>query len=146
MVFDDYLFYYVIDSEKLMDEGWIRRRWWDFRQGHSVYLTFVLTFINFILIAYRLLIEKVSFFKEFVPELWIFALLFIVVYVPAAILVGFWHRRTQLRVEMTLLQQQDPILARMIRTLLDVQTGKATKEEIEEFRNFLLKIEKKLDT
>ena len=37
---------------------------------------------------------------------------------------------------------EDPILARMIRTLLDVQTGVASKEEIKEFRNAVLKIEK----
>lgn len=128
-----------------MKEGWARRRWWEFRQGHSVYLVFVLTFINFILIAYRLLIERVAVFKELVPELWIFALLFIVIYIPAATLIGFWHRRTQLRVETTLVQQQNPILAKMIRTLLDVQTGRATKEEIEEFRKLLLKIEKRSD-
>ena len=126
-----------------MEEGWIRRRWWEFRQGHSIYLIFMLTFVNFILIAHRLLIEKVTVFKELIPELWIFAALFIVCYVPAAILIGFWHRRTQLRVETTLVQQQNPVLARMIRTLLDVQTGIATKEEIEEFRKMLESIEKR---
>ena len=126
-----------------MKEGWGRRRWWEFRQGHTVYLIFVLTFINFILIAYRLLIERVTFFKDLVPELWIFALMFILVYVPAAILIGYWHRRTQLRVETTIVNQQNPILARMIRTLLDVQTGTASKEEIKEFRDMLEKIEKK---
>lgn len=125
-----------------MKEGWARRRWWEFRQGHSVYLVFILTFINFILIAYRLLIERVTIFNEMVPELWIFAFMFILVYIPAAILVGYWHRKTQLRVETTLIQQQNPILAKMIRTLLDVQTGKATKEEIEEFRRSMLEIEK----
>ena len=128
-----------------MKEGWMRRRWWEFRQGHSVYLIFVLTFINFILIAYRLFIERVTVFKELVPELWIFALLFLMIYVPAATLIGFWHRRTQLRVETTLILQQNPIQAKMIRTLLDAQTGRATKEEIEEFRKLLLKIEKKAD-
>jgi hypothetical protein len=128
-----------------MEEGWSRRRWWEFRQGHSVYLIFVLTFINFILIAYRLLIERVTLFKELVPELWIFALVFILFYIPAATLIGYWHRKTQLRVETTLVQQQNPVLARMIRTLLDVQTGKATDEEIEEFRNMLETIEKKID-
>ena len=128
-----------------MKVGWARRRWWEFRQGHSIYLVFVLTFINFILISYRLLIERVSAFKEIVPDLWIFAVLFIVIYAPSAILIGFWHRRTQLRVETTLIQQQNPILATMIRTLLDVETGRASKEEIEEFRKMLTKIERKKD-
>ena len=126
-----------------MNEGWIRRRWWEFRQGHSIYLIFILTFINFVLIAYRLLIERVSYFKEIFPELWIFALLFILCYIPAAVLIGFWHRRTQLRVETTIIQQQNPLMAKMFRTLLDVQTGKASESEIQEFRNMLLGIEKK---
>ena len=123
-----------------MKDGWGRRRWWEFRQGHTVYLIFVLTFINFILIAYRLLIERVTFFKDLVPELWIFALMFILVYVPAAILIGYWHRRTQLRVETTIINQQNPVLAKMIRTLLDVQTGKASEEEIKDFRDMLKSI------
>jgi len=128
-----------------MKEGWIRRRWWEFRQGHSIYLIFILTFVNFILISYRLLIEKITIFKELIPELWIFALIFISLYIPAAILIGVWHRRTQLRVETTLVNQQNPVLAKMIRTLLDVQTGKASQEEIKEFRNMLTKIEKNID-
>jgi uncharacterized protein YneF (UPF0154 family) len=128
-----------------MNQGWTRRRWWEFRQGHSVYLIFMLTFINFILISYRLLIEKVGIFKELIPDLWLFAVLFIVIYVPAAIIIGYWHRKTQLRVDSTLIQQQNPILAKMVRTLLDVQTGNASSEEIKEFREFLEKIEKKMD-
>ena len=126
-----------------MKEGWGRRRWWEFRQGHTVYLIFLLTFVNFILIAYRLLIERVTFFKDLVPELWIFALMFILIYVPAAILIGYLHRRTQLRVETTIINQQNPVLAKMIRTLLDVQTGKASQEEIEDFRDMLKRIENK---
>ena len=139
------IFIYVNYLEKEMKEGWMRRRWWEFRQGHSIYLIFILTFVNFILIVYRLLIEKITVFKELVPELWIFALIFIVCYVPAAILIGFWHRRTQLRVETTLVTQQNPLMAKMIRVLLDVQTGKATKEEIEEFRKLMLDIERNID-
>ena len=127
----------------VINQGWGRRRWWEFRQGHSIYLIFMLTFVNFILISYRLLIERVAIFKELIPELWIFALLFIVCYIPAATLIGFWHRRTQLRVETTIVNQQNPVLARMIRTLLDVQTGVASEDEIKEFRKMLEKIEKK---
>jgi hypothetical protein len=125
-----------------MKEGWIRRRWWEFRQGHSIYLIFILTFVNFILISYRLLIEKITIFKELIPELWIFAVMFIAFYLPAAVLIGYWHRRTQLRVETTLVQQQNPVMAKMFRTLLDVQTGVASKEEIKEFRKMLETIEK----
>ena len=126
-----------------MKEGWIRSRWWEFRQGHSVYLIFVLTFVNFILISYRLLIEKIPFFQELIPSLWIFMILFLLFYIPAALLIGYWHRKTQLKVETTLIQQQNPLLAKMFRVLLDEQTGRASKEEIEEFRELLISIEKK---
>ena len=98
------------------------------------------SFVNFILISYRLLIEKVTFLQELVPELWMFAALFIVIYIPLATIIGYWHRRTQLRVETTLVNQQNPILARMMRTLLDVQTGKASQEEIDEFRKMYSRI------
>ena len=128
-----------------MSQGWVRRRWWEFRAGHSVYLIFVLTFINFILIAYRLLIEKIPLFQDLFPNLSIFVLLFLSFYIPAAITIGFWHRKTQLKVETTLTMQQNPVFAKMFRTMLDVQTGKASDEEIKEFREFLIKIERKLD-
>ena len=128
-----------------MSQGWVRRRWWEFRAGHSVYLIFVLTFINFILIAYRLLIEKIPMLQDVIPNLSMFILLFLGFYIPTAIIIGFWHRKTQLKVETTLNMQQNPMFAKMIRTILDVQTGKASDKEIKEFREFLIKIENKLD-
>jgi len=111
-----------------MQAGWIRSRWWEFRTGHSVYLIFILTFVNFVLIAYRLLIERIPFLQEVIPELWIFGIIFLGFYVPASIVIGFWHRKTQLKVETTLTMQQNPFLARNFRIMLDVQTGKASEE------------------
>jgi uncharacterized protein YneF (UPF0154 family) len=127
-----------------MNQEWIRRRWWEFRQGHGIYLIFLLTFMNFILISYRLLIEKIPFLNNLIPELWIFIIMFLGFYIPAAILIGIWHRRTQLRVENTITLEQNPFFAKMFRTMLDVQTKKASEKEIEEFREFLTKIESKL--
>ena len=128
-----------------MSQGWLRERWWEFRTGHSTYLIFMLTFVNFVLISYRLLIEKVPVFQQIVPELWIFALLFLVIYVPAAIIIGYWHRRTQLKVENTITMQQNPFYAKLFRMLIDVELGNLTKEEIEKYRSFLIDIEKKMD-
>ncbi len=126
-----------------MEQGWLRKRWWEFRQGHSVYLIFILTFVNFILISYRLLIERIPMFQKLLPDLWIFVLIFLIIYIPSSILIGYWHRKTQLKVEATINMQQNPMFAKMFRIMLDVQTGKAPKEEIEEFRKFLRDIEKK---
>ncbi len=124
-----------------MEYYWIRRRWFDFRNGHATYLIFLLAFGNFVLIFYRLLIEQVSIFEVIFPSLWIFALVFILVYIPAAILIGAWHRKTQLRVETDLMFVQYPFLARSFGILMDLAEGKASKEDIQNFRNFLRSIE-----
>ena len=126
-----------------MSQGWIRRRWWEFRAGHSVYLIFVLTFINFILIAYRFLIEKNTLFENLISDLTIFSIIFIVTYIPISIIIGYWHRKTQWKIELAIKQLENPMNAKMFRTMLDVQTGKASDKEIREFRDFLTKIESK---
>ena len=123
----------------------IKRRWFEGRTGTTTYLLFGLTLMNFILISYRLLIEKIPIFQELIPNLSMFVLLFLAFYIPAAIIIGFWHRKTQLKVETTLNMQENPVFAKMFRTMLDVQTGKASDKEIREFRDFLTKIESKLE-
>ena len=126
-----------------MKQEWMRRRWFDFRQGHSVYLIFLLSISNFVLIFHRLLIERVEFLNNIFSELWIFIVVFFIAYVPVAILIGAWHRRTQLRIDAEQAMRNNPVMAKMVRILIDIQTGNITKEEIENFRKFLLSIENK---
>ena len=126
-----------------MDQDWFRRRWFDFRQGHSVYLIFALTFANFILIFHRLLIEKVEILNKLFSELWMFVLFFIVIYIPLSILIGAWHRKTQLKIEAEAMFLQNPSWAKVFRTIIDIQTGKISKDEVEKMREFLKKIENK---
>ena len=99
--------------------------------------------MNFILISYRFLIEKSGLFENLISDLTIFSIIFIVSYIPISTAIGYWHRKTQWKVELAMKQVENPINAKMIRTILDVQTGKASDEEIKEFRKFLVKIEKK---
>ena len=124
-----------------MNQKWFRRRWFDFRQGHSVYLIFLLTFANFVLIFHRLLIERIEFLNEFFSELWIFILVFVAIYIPGAIIIGAWHRKTQLRIEADVIIRQNPLLAKILRTLLEIQTENISKEEIEKMRTLLKNIE-----
>lgn len=126
-----------------MDSYWFRRRWFDGRTGSSVYLLFVLTFVNFVLIAYRYLLEQDAYTEELISNLWVFGLIFLITYIPISIIIGYWHRKTQLSVETTIQQKETPFFCKMMRVLLDATTGKASKEEIEEFRKMLLDIEKK---
>ncbi len=119
----------------------MKRRWFDFRSGHALYLIFVLTGANFILIFYRLLIERVPALSEIFGNLLFFTLIFILAYIPIAILIGTWHRKYQLKIDNEQYMRQNPIWAKMFRVLLDVQTDKASKEEIEEARKLLKSIE-----
>ena len=123
----------------------LRMLWFDGRIGHTTYLMFFLTFVNFIIIAFNFLIEGNSIFEKIIPYMWLFSIIFVLLYVPISILIGRWHKNTQLSTEMDILVNTNPILARMVRTLLDVQTGRASKEEIEEFRKMLRTIEGKSD-
>ena len=129
-----------------MSSSWLRRRWFDFRLGHSIYLIFILSFSNFILIFHRLLIERVDFLNGFFSDLWIFVLIFVVIYFPISIAVGAWHRKTQIKVENEQALLNNPFMARNFRMMIDIMEGKASKEEIEKFREFLTKIEKKSDS
>ena len=126
-----------------MNDYWFRKRWFDGRSGNSIYLIFGLTFVNFVIIAYRFLIEKDPVFEEIFESMWIFGLIFLVTYIPISIIIGYWHRKTQVKVEQTLKYFEAPFYAKMFRVLLDAETGKANKEEIEEFKRILSNIEKK---
>jgi len=117
--------------------------WWDARFGHLNYLMFFLVFLNFILISFNFLIEDNSNFNGIIDNLWVFGIIFVILYVPVSTIIGRWHTKTQISEEMKMKVFQDPILAKMIRTLLDVQTGKATKDEVEEFRKMIKEIETK---
>lgn len=129
-----------------MTKVWMRRRWHDFRLGHSVYLIFILSFSNFILIFHRLLIERVEYLNEIFSNVLIFLLFFIILYLPIAVLIGAWHRRTQIRVETEQTLLNNPFLARNFRMLVDIIEGKASKEEIEKFRKLLKQIENRADS
>ncbi len=124
-----------------MDIPWFRRRWYDFRQGHGMYLVFAMTFTNFVLIFYRLLIEQIEFLEDVITNLWIFVVIFLSAYIPVAILIGNWHRKTQMKIEHEQVMKQNPLMAKNFRIMLDLLEGKASAKEVEDFRKFLKSIE-----
>jgi hypothetical protein len=124
-----------------MNETWVRRRWYDFRQGHGMYLVFAMSFVNFVLIFYRLLIEQIDFLGDLFSNLWIFLIIFLALYIPTAVLIGNWHRKTQMRIEHEQSMKQSPLMAKNFRILLDLLEGKASTKEVEELRKFLKSIE-----
>ncbi len=118
------------------------RRWFDFRLGHSVYLIFALSFGNFVLIFHRLFIERIPELNEIFPSLWMFVLVFILAYIPIAVIIGVWHRKSQLKVDVEQTIRQNWIWVKVFRIIIDIQTGKATEEEVEKIRKFLKSIER----
>ncbi len=74
----------------LLNKAWMSRRWFDFRLGHSTYLIFALSFGNFVLIFHRLFIERVPALNEIFSSLWIFVFVFILAYIPIAIIIGIF--------------------------------------------------------
>lgn len=90
-------------------------------------------------------IERVEVLNEIFSSVWLFAVFFVIMYIPIAILIGHWHRTTQVKVETELVQRQNPMMAKWWRILVDMQTGKASKEEIEKFRALLKAIEEGKD-
>ena len=111
--------------------------------GHSIYLVFMMSFANFILIFHRLLIERVDWLNELMGDLWMFVVLFVFLYVPVAIVVGAWHRKNQIKVETEINMLQSPLHAKIFRTIIDMQAGRATPEEVEALRKLLKSVEDK---
>lgn len=107
-----------------------------------------MTFLNFITIQYKLLVEDV---KESLPaiqpvvnELWIFAIIFIGAYVPLAIVIGYWHRKTQWKVEQEAMFSENIVQARLWLFMIRLVQGKVSEKEQKEMQEMLEKIIKKL--
>lgn len=129
----------------ILNGSFVRRRWLDFRMGHSVYLIFLMSFANFLLIFHRLLVERIDWLNNLLGDLWLFAILFVLMYIPVAIVVGAWHRKNQIKVDTDVGMLNSPLNAKIFRTIIDIQTGKATTKEIKELRRLLKSIEDKRD-
>ena len=61
-----------------------------FRRGHNAYLVFLVSFANFVVIQYRLLIEYIPALKIIFTSLTAFVIAFFLVYIPLAITIGWY--------------------------------------------------------
>ena len=127
----------------IMKNNFFRIRWLDFRQGHSIYLAFLIYFADSILIQYALLIEKFPFIDSLLGANIVgFAIIFIALYVPLAIIIGYWHRKSQWTVEVEALFKENKVGAMMWLFVIDLVEGKINEKEKKEMREMLLKITK----
>jgi hypothetical protein len=109
----------------------IRRRWLDFRNGHSIYLAFLLTFVNFILITYNFAIKQLPFGLGDYMSLPLFILIFVSLYAPTAIILGVWHRKHQYSVENEALLRQNWMWAWIMQYQIRLIKGKTNPKEDE---------------
>ncbi len=97
-------------ASNLRDSEWLKRRWLDFRNGHSVYLIFAMAFTQFVVLTYTLAIERFAFLKDVFPSMWTWGLTFIIVYVPAAVIIGHLHRKFQIPTETRQMLDANPFI------------------------------------
>ena len=124
----------------LFGSDWFRRRWLDFRNGHSIYLVFAMTFANFITIQYQLLIDRLPYLGELFDSILIFAIVFILAYVPLSIVLGYWHRKSQWKVEQDALFRENKVGAIMWMYVIDLIEGNVSEEDKKLMKESLLKI------
>jgi len=123
-----------------ISSDWFRRRWLDFRNGHSIYLVFAMTFANFITIQYQLLIDRLPILGELFDSILIFAIVFILAYVPLSIVLGYWHRKSQWKVEQDALFRENKVGAIMWMYVIDLIEGNVSEEDKKLMKESLLKI------
>ncbi|MGB9167966.1 MAG: hypothetical protein WCB31_03455 [Nitrososphaeraceae archaeon] len=121
---------------------YIKRRWLDFRNGHSIYLAFLLNLVNFILIVYNFAILKIPLVSTFL-NLPLFVLISFLIYVPIAILIGHWHRRNQYAVENEALLQENWIWAWIMQYEIRLIKGNTTPHEDDVVLEYLTNILKR---
>ena len=122
--------------------GYIKRRWLDFRNGHSIYLAFLLNLLNFILIVYNFAILKIPLVSTFL-NLPLFILISFLIYVPIAIIIGHWHRRNQYAVENEALLQENWIWAWIMQYEIRLIKGNTSPHEDDVVLNYLSNILKR---
>jgi len=97
----------------------ILRYWTYFRRGHGTYLAFLLSFANFMVIQYRLLIEHMPLLRDVFFSLIAFAVTFLLVYVPVATILGWLdYKRLAVPIDLTISAKSSPWVQDLAKALM----------------------------
>lgn len=89
--------------------AWLQRRFYNFRDGHGIYLAYILSFANFAVITYALAIERIPSLSQLFPSMFLWSLFFFLLYIPSAILVGYYiHLKRQFPTEVEVQTKHNP--------------------------------------
>ena len=69
----------------------IRDFWIYFKTGHSTYLVYSLSIMNFITLQHRLLITTIPFLEKYLSRLSTFVIIFFLTYIPIAMALGYFE-------------------------------------------------------
>lgn len=64
-----------------------------FRRGHSSWLAYAISFANFVVIQYRLLVSYIPILESLLPSLTSFVVTFFLVYIPVAVVIGWYDTK-----------------------------------------------------
>jgi hypothetical protein len=115
------------------------RYWTYFRRGHSVYLIFAITFLNFIVIQWRLLIEEIDFLETLFQRFYLFTIVFLITYIPLATIIGWIdYKRGAVPVDQTIAASVNPWVQDLAKAILLLAEGK-NEEVVELMRKWARK-------
>ena len=104
------------------------RIWTYFRRGHAVYLAFVISFMNFIVIQYRLLIEQIPMLSFIFSQLYMFAIIFVFIYIPLSAIIGWIdYRRGSVPVDQEVAAKANPWAIDLAKALQYIAQGENDK-------------------
>jgi len=99
-----------------------------FKRGHTAYLAFAMSFISFIVIQYRLLIEYIPALKILFESLSTFAVIFFLIYAPAAIIIGWLdYKKGSVPIDQTISAQANPWVKNLAEALMCMCDGEPEK-------------------
>ena len=123
-------------GENMLDKQRLLRWWTYFRRGHSTYLVFLLSFANFVVIQYRLLVQYVPALEVIFSSLLAFAIAFFLVYLPLATFIGWYdYKRFAVPVESAIGARASPWNRDIAKALMLIAEGK-NKEAVEVLRKW----------
>jgi hypothetical protein len=112
-----------------MNRNRFLRYWTYFRRGHNIYLIFIISFLNFVVIQWRLLIEQIQLLEAFFQHFYIFTAIFMVSYISLATIIGWIdYKRGAFPVDQKIAAKVSPWAQDVAKAIILLAEGK--KEEV----------------
>ncbi len=117
-------------KEAIKEKDFWIRLWLYFHRGHHFYLGFLMGFANFVVIQYTLLVSRVNFLKSLFSHFWYFVVIWLVLYPPIAIIIGYLdYKKASIRVASELQSKVSPYARDLAKAISLIAKGKNKEAE-----------------